>query len=102
MIRQLHADTADTLGLNDSPAYKEVVSLLDELERTLEGVAMLGELAAHSTASSRTASACRGMVAASLEKNHGTPAKQYESWDLGLVTTSRLGDAEIEEESGRR
>ena len=35
VIRQLHADTADTLGLNDSPAYKEVVSLLDELERTL-------------------------------------------------------------------
>ena len=33
VIRQLHADTADTLGLNDSPAYKEVVSLLDELER---------------------------------------------------------------------
>ena len=36
VIRQLHADTADTLGLNDSPAYKEVVSLLDELESMRE------------------------------------------------------------------
>ena len=101
VIRQLHADTADTLGLNDSPAYKEVVSLLDELERTLEGVAMLGELSRRT----RDRIVSYGermsgrMVAASLEKNHGTPAKQYESWDLGLVTTSRFGDAEIEEES---
>ena len=43
-IRELHAETAATLELEDSEPYAEVVALLDELERTLEGVAMLGEL----------------------------------------------------------
>ena len=45
-IRELHAETAATLELEDSEPYAEVVALLDELERTLEGVAMLGELSA--------------------------------------------------------
>ena len=43
-IRELHAETAAALKLEDSEPYAEVVALLDELERTLEGVAMLGEL----------------------------------------------------------
>ena len=43
-IRNLHAETAATLGLEDDKYYKQVVELLDECEGVLQGVGMLGEL----------------------------------------------------------
>ena len=43
-VRDLHSETAATLGLEDTSEYGEVCTLLDECERTLEGVSMLGEL----------------------------------------------------------
>ena len=87
VIRQLHADTADTLGLNDSPAYKEVVSLLDELERTLEGVAMLGELSRRTR--DRIVSygeRMSGRMVASLEKTTG---RRRSSTSRGTSASSR-------------
>ena len=43
-VRELHAATAETLGLSGTAYYAEVCELMDECERTIEGVGMLKEL----------------------------------------------------------
>ena len=95
-VTDLHRETAETLGFLEAPAYLEVVQLLDECKKTLEGVAMLGELSTRTR--DRIVSygeRCSGrMVAACLEEM-GTPAVQIESWDLGLTTSSKFGDASV-------
>jgi len=74
----------------------QVLELLDECERTLGGVAMLGEL----STKTRDKIVSFGermsgrMVAAQL-RSVGVPAVQFESWELGLVTTSKFGDASV-------
>lgn len=95
-MRILHAETAATLKLESSPYYLDVLTLLDECERTLEGVAMLGELSTRTR--DRIVSygeRCSGrMVAATLE-GMGIQATQVESWDLGVMTDSTFGDARV-------
>jgi len=96
VVRELHADTAATLGLEDSPYYAEVKELLDECERTLDGVALLGEL------STRTrdrvvayGERMSGRMVAACLNGMSVSAQQFESWDLGLMTNSNYGDAQI-------
>ncbi|KAJ1626875.1 hypothetical protein T492DRAFT_194546 [Pavlovales sp. CCMP2436] len=43
-VCNLHAETAKELGFELTPAYAEVKALLQQCEKVLEGVAMLGEL----------------------------------------------------------
>jgi aspartate kinase len=95
-VRALHETTAKTLGLESTALYTEVTELLAECERTLEGVAMLGELSLRTR--DRVVSygeRCSArMVAAYLEKM-GVRASQIEAWDLGVLTDSRFGDAAV-------
>ena len=43
-VRALHSEAAASLGISETDAFADVCSLIDECERTLEGVSMLGEL----------------------------------------------------------
>ena len=98
-VRELHAETADTLGLRNTPFYAEVETLLGECERTLEGIAMLGELSPRTR--DRIASygeRCSGRIVAACLNSMGTSAVQIESWDLGVLTTSNFGDAAVIDE----
>lgn len=98
-VRDLHTETAATLGIGKSELVVECMDLLDECERILQGVAMLGELSART----RDRIVAYGermsgrMVAANLQKL-GTQATQIESWDLGVLTDSHFGDASILDE----
>lgn len=47
-VRALHEATISELGLEESPYIAEIRTLLSECERTLQGVAMLGELSSRS------------------------------------------------------
>ena len=98
-VRDLHIETAATLGVKDHPLVVECMELLDECERTLQGVALLGELSARTR--DRVVAygeRCSGrMVAATLQK-FGTSATQIESWDLGVKTDSAFGDASVLDE----
>ena len=80
-VRQLHEDTATTLGLLEHPGYASVVELLDECELALSGVSMLRELSPRTR--DRVVSygerMSGRMVAAQLE-NIGVPSVQLESW----------------------
>jgi aspartate kinase len=95
-VRSLHSETASVLGLETSPEYAAVLSLLDECERTLEGVSLLGELSLRT----RDRIVAYGermsgrMVSANLQ-SIGVPAVQIESWDLGVQTNSDFGDAQV-------
>ena len=86
-VRALHTETAEDLGLEASPEFAAVLSLLDECERTLEGISLLGELSPRT----RDRVVAYGermsgrMVSANL-KNIGVPSVQIESWDLGVQT----------------
>ena len=95
-VRDLHAETAVTLGLVDSTEYADVLRLLDECERTLEGVSLLGELSARTR--DRVVSygeRCSGRMVAACLNGLGVPSQQIESWDLGLTTCSTFGDASV-------
>lgn len=79
-VRELHAATADTLNLADTDYYAEVCELMDECERTLEGVSLLKELSIRTR--DRVVSygerMSGRMVAAQLNAI-GVPARQHES-----------------------
>lgn len=98
-VCDLHRETAETLGFLEAPSYLEVVELLDECKRILEGVAMLGELSTRTR--DRIVSygeRCSGRMVAACLQEMGQPAVQIESWDLGLTTCSTFGDASILDE----
>ena len=95
-VRDLHQETAVTLGLVESAEYADVLQLLDECERTLEGVSLLGELSARTR--DRVVSygeRCSGRMVAACLNGLGVPSQQIESWDLGLTTCSTFGDASV-------
>ena len=99
-VRSLHIETAKTLKLEDSPYVEDCLKLIDECERTLEGVAMLGELSARTR--DRVVSygeRCSGRMVAACLNSFGQPAVQIESWDLGVQTCSTFGDAMVLDES---
>ena len=95
-VRDLHEATIEALGVDDTVAATEIRALLDECERTLSGVAMLGELSPRSRdkivaygerMSGRMVAACLATL--------GLKSQFYESWDLGLVTSSDFGEASV-------
>ncbi|KAL1508800.1 hypothetical protein AB1Y20_004895 [Prymnesium parvum] len=99
-VRSLHEATIEALELEGTAHAHEIRQLLAECERTLSGVAMLRELSARS----RDLIVSYGerlsgrMVAAQLVAS-GVEARQYESWDLGVITNSDYGEASVLDES---
>lgn len=155
-VWDLHEQTIEALGLGETEQAAEIRKLLETCERTLSGVALLGELCAIATriqtwrhhrlhsaryathhpyqpglctggagppalriSSCRSASACRAgwwrhrragsrelVAPAGKERTKsagsrsaqlgaiGIKSRQYESWDLGVVTSSDYGEVE--------
>lgn len=100
VVQALHHDTARELQIEGTKSYAEVCELLAECEKLLEGVAMLGELSPRTLDKlvSFGERMSGRMVAAQLGKL-GLTARQYESWELGITTTSEFGDASVLEEA---
>lgn len=98
-LRTLHLTTARNLNLT-SNVIDSLSGLIDELERILEGIKYIGEL------SPRTKDVLVSfgerlsvrIVAANLNKL-GVPAQAFDSWSIGLRTTSEFGNSEVLEES---
>ena len=103
-VRDLHAETAKLLNLEETSEYGEVKELIDECERILEGVSMLGELSPRTR--DRVVSygerLSGRMVAAPLTLTPDVPATQIESWDLGVLTTPILETRRSWTLAGRR
>ena len=98
-LRNLHISTAKSLGLSIE-TFEEIEGLLKDLSDLLNGVKMLGEL------SPRTKDALTSfgermsvrVLAGTLAK-YGLPAQAFDSWTLGMLTTSEFGNAEVLEET---
>lgn len=99
-VRELHEKTIADLNIEGSDYAQEILDLLDECHSVLSGVSLLGEL------SPRTLDLLVSfgermsgrMVAAQLQ-NIGLAATQIESWDLGVVTDDRFGEASVLDEA---
>lgn len=98
-LKTMHTTAIDSLGLNHS-VTESVMELLTELERLLEGIKYIGEL------TPRTVDALVSfgermsvrIVAATLNKM-GVPAQAFDSWQVGMTTTSEFGNAEVRSET---
>lgn len=94
-LRTLHLTTAQELGMgNDTIASLE--ELLDELKQLLNGVSYLRELTPRTLdylVSFGERLSVR-IMAARLNQL-GVPAQYFESWTLGLRTTSAFGKADV-------
>ena len=96
-LRNLHLTTARTLSL-EKETIEDIENILNDLEKLLNGVKMLGEL------SPRTKDALVSfgermsvrIMAATLTKM-GVNAQAFDAWNLGMRTTSEFGNAEIVE-----
>lgn len=98
-LRTLHIATADELGLPAST--KEMIhTMMTELEKLLEGIRCIGELTPRTKdylVSFGERISVR-IVAATLNKM-GVPAQAFDSWTLGMMTTSEFGNADVKEET---
>ena len=109
-VRQLHLDSMEALDVASTKYGEEILTLLDQCERTLEGVALLGELSPRTRdlvvsygerLSGRMVAATldKRLQASSLLAERGASAAQFEAWDVGVKTTSDFGEATILDES---
>jgi aspartate kinase len=96
-VEKLHNATIKELKL---PSQKEVNALLDELSRLLSGIALIREL------SPRTKDYLVSFgerlsvrIAAAFFQSVKLNAKAFDAWDLGFISDSNYGQAELLKES---
>jgi aspartate kinase len=97
-IEVLHLKTIEELGLGDS--QDEIKGLLDELGKLLTGISLIREL----TPKTKDYLVSFGerlsvRIAAAYLKAVGIKARPYDAWDLGFVSNSDYGSAELLKES---
>jgi aspartate kinase len=96
-VKKLHQATIKSLKL---PVQKEIDILLDELTRLLSGIALIREL----TPRTRDYLVSFGerlsvRIAASFLIKSGMNARAFDAWELGFLSNSNFGQAELEKES---
>ena len=98
-LRTMHVNTINALDLPPSTIVN-IEELLGDLAKLLEGIKYIGEL----TPRTKDALVSYGermsvrIVAATLNKI-GVPAQAFDSWTLGMRTTSEFGNAEVKDET---
>jgi len=95
----LHLSTIEEFNLPQH-VRKEVIELLDECEKLLNGVSLLHELSPR--AQDKLVSygeRCSVRIVAARLNQIGVPARAFDSWELGVLTDSNFGDASLLEES---
>lgn len=96
-VEKLHLATIKGLKL---PIQKEISPLMDELTRLLSGIALIREL----TPKTKDYLVSFGerlsvRIAASYFKSIGINAKAFDAWDIGFISNSDFGKAELTKES---
>ncbi|KAA6416650.1 MAG: aspartate kinase [Trebouxia sp. A1-2] len=94
-IKELHRQAAEDLRVNEE-AKAEMEQLLSELQQLLVGVSIMQDLtmrAKDSLVSFGERLSTR-LFAAFLRKE-GVAARQYDAWDLGMVSSDDFGNADV-------
>lgn len=98
-IRTLHTATLDEF---DMPQHTrdEIESLLGECEDMLNGVRLIQELSPKSLDQLVSyGERCSVRMMAARLNQIGVPAQAFDSWDMGILTDSNFGDAQLLEKS---
>jgi len=96
-LKKLHQSTIKSLKL---PVQKAIDILMDELTRLLSGISLIREL----TPRTKDYLVSFGerlsvRIAAAFLRVTGVNAQAYDSWELGFLSNSNFGQAELEKES---
>ena len=97
-IEKLHVKTLEELGI--AGVQKEIKDLLDELKKLLSGISLIREL----TPKTRDYLVSFGerlsvRIAAAYLNSIRVKARPYDAWDLGFISNSNYGFAELLNES---
>lgn len=98
-IKELHRETADKLGVDDS-TRDEMESLLTQLTQLLVGISIMQDLtprAKDSLVSFGERLSTR--LFASFLRQQGIPATQYDAPDLGVITNDNFTNADVDYEA---
>ena len=95
MIKELHRDTADKLGI-DSAAKEEIETLLTQLAQLLVGISIMQDLTprARDSLVSFGERLSTRLFAAYL-RAHGVPARQFDAFAIGITTTDDFTNADV-------
>ncbi|MEW5307394.1 MAG: hypothetical protein WDW36_009796 [Sanguina aurantia] len=94
-LRALHEEACEKLGV-EAEVRAEVSKLLNELNQLLTGIAIMQDLtprAKDSLVSFGERLSTR--IFASYLRSQGIPARQYDSWKLGVITSDEFTNAEV-------
>ena len=95
-IRNLHLSTVKSLQLSPKTTLL-IESLLNELEKLLEGIKTIGEL----TLRTKDLLVSFGerlsvrIISANLIENLSLNSQYYDAWNIGIKTTSDFGNGEV-------
>jgi aspartate kinase len=94
-IRTLHKSTMDWFDFNDNTRH-EVGCLLQECEDMLNGVRLIQELSPKSRDQLVSyGERCSVRIMAARLNQIGIPATAFDAWDVGILTNSDFGDAQL-------
>ena len=94
-IRTLHTAVLEEFKMNDN-VVKEVTSLLNECEDMLNGVRLIQELSPKSLDQLVSyGERCSVRILAARLNQIGIPAQAYDAWEVGILTDSEFGDANL-------
>ncbi|XP_050131372.1 aspartokinase 1, chloroplastic-like isoform X2 [Malus sylvestris] len=90
-VKQLHLRTVYELGIDAS-----VISVLEELEQLLKGIAMMKELTLRTRDYLVSFGECMSTrIFAAYLNSIGVKARQYDAFDIGFITTDDFTNADI-------
>ncbi|KAL8158508.1 hypothetical protein V2J09_000045, partial [Rumex salicifolius] len=93
-IKELHLRTVDELGVDPSV----VSSHLEELEQLLKGIAMMKELTNRTKDYLVSFGECMSTrIFAAFMNQIGCKARQYDAFEMGIITTDDFTNAEIKD-----
>lgn len=99
-IKTLHLITIEQLHLTSTKTFVDINILLNELEKLLEGIKNIGELTPRTKDSLVSFGERMSVkIMSGLLNKYGIHSQSFDSRQLGLVTTSDFGNAEVKDES---
>jgi len=94
-IRTLHNQCLSEFGLPDN-LREEITCLLDECEDMLNGVRLIQELSPKSLDQLVSyGERCSVRIMSARLNQIGVPAQAFDAWDVGILTDSNFGDAQL-------
>ncbi|GMH32227.1 hypothetical protein BSKO_00061 [Bryopsis sp. KO-2023] len=94
-ICQHHIESVETLGA-DTATREAVHTLLAELKQLLTGISMLQECSARARDNLVSfGERLSTRIFAGLLRAKGVPARQYDAWEIGFVSSDEFGNADL-------